>query len=195
MIREHQARLLESPLTLASSEAGLHRREPVDLAAVTEQTLAASQAELDRRGLRLSAEVAPAWTVGHAALVERLVDNAMGYNRSGGEVTVNCLRRGGQAVVRVANTEAAIPAEQVNRLFEPFQRLDRAGEREGHHGLGLSIVRAIANALDATIEAMARAEGGLRIEVSFPAATEPSDLTDLESDTGARPASRLASRP
>ncbi|HZE31266.1 MAG TPA: ATP-binding protein [Actinoallomurus sp.] len=53
------------------------------------------------------------------------------------------------------------------RLFEPFQRLDRT-RVDDHHGLGLSIVRAIAIAHDATLTANARPQGGLSIEIHFP---------------------------
>jgi signal transduction histidine kinase len=54
----------------------------------------------------------------------------------------------------------------VHRLFEPFQRLDRT--RIDDHSLGLSIVRAIAIAHDATLTADARAQGGLPIEIQSP---------------------------
>jgi signal transduction histidine kinase len=56
--------------------------------------------------------------------------------------------------------------EQIHRLFDPFQRLDRPRRRP--HGLGLSIVRAIGIAHDATLTANARAQGGLSIEIHFP---------------------------
>ena len=62
-----------------------------------------------------------------------------------------------------------IPAGQVGRLFEPFQRLGGQRTRNGDgYGLGLAIVRAIADAHGATVTARARPEGGLDIEVSFP---------------------------
>ena len=54
--------------------------------------------------------------------------------------------------------------------MDPFQRLDgtRTGFSEGHYGLGLSIVAAIAAAHGATVEANAPPEGGLSVSVSFP---------------------------
>ena len=63
-----------------------------------------------------------------------------------------------------------IPPAEVDRLFQPFQRLGpRPARREGHgHGLGLSIVRAIATAHAATITAQPRPGGGLAIDVTFP---------------------------
>ena len=72
----------------------------------------------------------------------------------------------------IANTGPTIPPEQIERLFEPFQRLDGARTRHNNgHGLGLSIVQAIANAHHAELGARARPRGGLIIEASFPPAT------------------------
>jgi signal transduction histidine kinase len=70
----------------------------------------------------------------------------------------------------VTNSGPVIPAAEVDRLFQPFQRLGpRPARRDGHgHGLGLSIVRAIAAAHAATITAQPRPGGGLAIDVTFP---------------------------
>jgi signal transduction histidine kinase len=173
-ISEQQERLLEALLTLASSERGLDRLEPVDLSALTDRALRSRRPETDRLGLRVQATIAPAPTSGDPALVERLVanllDNAVRYNVPGGRVEVSTATRDGRALLCVANTGPVIPPAQVDRLFEPFQRLgDRTAQDDGHHGLGLSIVGAIAAAHDATITASARPEGGLAVEVGFPA--------------------------
>ena len=60
-----------------------------------------------------------------------------------------------------------ISPEQGHRLCDPFERLDRT-RVDDHHGLGLSIVRAIAIAHDATLTANARPQGGLSIEIHVP---------------------------
>jgi signal transduction histidine kinase len=173
-LRKQQAAMLESLLTLAGSERALDRHDHVDLSAITERTLVAYQAAADSTGLRVDANIEPAWTTGDPALVERLVanlvDNAIGYNVPGGCVEITTGVRDGRPVLTVSNTGAEIPAERVEALFEPFQRLDRTAGREGHHGLGLSIVRAIAAAHDATISATPRPGGGLHIEATFGAA-------------------------
>jgi len=68
-----------------------------------------------------------------------------------------------------------VAPEEVERLFEPFQR--QSGNRTGTdrgHGLGLSIVQAIATAHDAELSAEARSEGGLAVTVSFPLALDRS---------------------
>ena len=80
----------------------------------------------------------------------------------------------GRAIVTVSNTGPLIPPDEVDRLFQPFQRLgtERIRHASGH-GLGLAIVRAIASVHGATLTANARPEGGLDIEVSFPCPSAP----------------------
>jgi signal transduction histidine kinase len=75
----------------------------------------------------------------------------------------------GQAVLTVVNSGPQIPAGEIERLFEPFRRLttDRT-TADGHHGLGLSIVRAVATAHRATVAATPGPDGGLAIAVTFP---------------------------
>ncbi|MFE9997330.1 sensor histidine kinase [Streptomyces avermitilis] len=174
-ISKQQARLLESLLTLSSSERGLDHHEPVDLSVVAEQIARTSRPEATRRGLRVETTIGPAPTSGDSALVQRLVanlvDNAMGYNIPDGQVEISTRTDGGRAVVSVSNTGPKVPPEHVERLFEPFQRLGRTASG-GHHGLGLSIVRAIAGAHNAVIVARARPDGGLAVEVAFLARTE-----------------------
>jgi signal transduction histidine kinase len=74
----------------------------------------------------------------------------------------------------VANTGPAIMPQQIDRLFEPFQRLgtDRTRHTNDHHGIGLSIVRAIADAHEATLTARPQTRGGLQIEIIFPSKRE-----------------------
>ena len=73
-------------------------------------------------------------------------------------------------MLRVSNSGPVIPPAEVDRLFQPFQRLgdERVRRRDGGHGLGLAIVRAIAVAHGAELTARARPEGGLDITVGFP---------------------------
>jgi signal transduction histidine kinase len=72
-------------------------------------------------------------------------------------------------VLSVTNTGPVVRPDETDRMFEPFQRLGggRAAGADGHHGLGLSIVRAIAVAHDATIDAVPQPAGGLAVTVSF----------------------------
>jgi signal transduction histidine kinase len=161
-----QERLIDALLTLATSERGLEHREPVDLAAIA--------GEVARS--RAATALGPADTTGDPRLVEilvsNLVDNAVRYNVPGGRVDVTTSAADGQALLRVSNTGPVVPPGEVERLFEPFQRLGGqrlGGERlAGGHGLGLAIVRAVATAHGATVTADPRPDGGLTVEVRFP---------------------------
>jgi signal transduction histidine kinase len=170
---DHQ-RLLEALLTLASSERGLDHRESLDLATLAGQVLRTPRPQAERRALQIATALAPAPARGDPALLERLIanliDNAMRYNDAGGRVEIRTATKAGSSVLSVINTGPAVPLHEVVRLFEPFQRLDgnRTAEAEGHHGLGLSIVRAIATAHGATVTAQPRSGGGLAVTVAFP---------------------------
>jgi signal transduction histidine kinase len=178
-----QESLIEALLALAASQGGLDRREPVDLAAVTDEVLLAARPEAVRQGLSVTAVIGPASLSGDrlltGRLVANLVGNAIAHNISGGKIEISTAARDGRAVLAVANTGPTIPPEAVGRLFQPFWRLDgRRVQHDSGHGLGLSIVRAIAVSHGAAITARARPGGGLSIEVAFPARPDARLLAD-----------------
>ena len=172
---EQQERLIEALLTLARSQRGLDRREPVDLAAITGEVVLTRRPEARSHGLTVATRLAPAPALGDARLAERLVanlvDNAVRHNVAHGAVEVTTATRDGHAVLSVSNTGPVTVREEVSRLFQPFQRggTDRTGSRGGL-GLGLSIVGAIAAAHGAWLRANELPGGGLGIQVGFPRA-------------------------
>lgn len=173
---EQQERLIESLLTLASSQRGLDRRESFDLAALTEKVLTARRQAADRNGVRIDARLASAPALGDPGLAEclvaNLVDNAVRYNSAGGWVEVLAGDGPRGATITVRNSGPRVPAEEVARLFRPFQRLERGRTRHATgHGLGLAIVSAIATAHGADLKARSRPAGGLDIEVHFRTST------------------------
>ena len=170
---DQQERLIEALLTLATSEGGIEQWEPFDLAAVAWHVVTIRREEAERRGVHVETRLAEAPTAGDPRLAEslvaNLVDNAMLHNSGDGWAEISTAAAGGRAAIRVRNTGAVIPPEQLGRLFQPFGRAD--GERIGHtggHGLGLAIVQAITRAHGATLTPRARPEGGLDVEVTFP---------------------------
>jgi signal transduction histidine kinase len=168
-----QDRLIEALLTLASSEAGPAEREPADLAAITSAALAAARPAISRLGLHVQTDIQPGALYGDPLLVQQLaanlIDNAVRHNVPGGDIQVTTGTSHASVVLSVTSSGQVIPAADVDRLFQPFQRLGpRPARRDGGHGLGLSIVRAIATAHAATITARPRAGGGLAIDVTFP---------------------------
>jgi len=172
--QSEQERLLEALLTLSQSQAGLERRELLDLAFLTKKVLLARQTEVQERGLELHANLAPAPAAGDPRLVEHLisnlVDNALRHNIEHGRVEVVTEARTDAAAISVTNTGPLVPPDAVAQLVEPFRR---GGERTGSgHGLGLSIVRAIANVHGAVMNIEPKADGGLAVTVIFRACEE-----------------------
>jgi signal transduction histidine kinase len=170
-----QERLLEALLTLATSERGLEHREQLELSALTERVLGRAQTAIADRHLDLKPALGPAALRGDQPLIERLianlVDNAISHNYEGGWLAVETATEPGGSVLRVANSGPVIYRDDVEPMFEPFHRggSDRT-KTDGHHGLGLSIARAIVRAHDGEITAAPQPGGGLVVTVSLPAA-------------------------
>jgi signal transduction histidine kinase len=189
---EQQERLIEALLTLARSQRGLDRWERIDLVTIAAEVLRGREAEAAEANLTVSCTVADgamapagptAVLLGDARLAERLVanlvDNAVRHNVPGGWISLRVGTEQGQAVLTAANSGPVVPPGEVARLFAPFQRLGAArsaapgnavanSARRDGQGLGLSIVNAIAAAHGADLQARARPDGGLHIEVRFP---------------------------
>ncbi len=105
-------------------------------------------------------------------MVENVTDNAVRHNQRGGEITVELEARDDRARLAVQSSGRLLDPEAVAQLAQPFTRLgqERAGWQNGH-GLGLSIVAAVAAAHGGALELSARPQGGLRIQISLPVAT------------------------
>jgi signal transduction histidine kinase len=163
-----QEQLIEALLMLSRSQRGLDHYRPIDLSEI-----AGDAVEGIGNDLLVESELEPAKTSGDPALVERLVANLVGnavrHNVDHGWVSVSTSTRKGKAVLSVSNSGPVVPPEELDRLFQPFQRLDgrREAGRDGL-GLGLSIVEAIATAHAAEVVVRARRDGGLDVEASFP---------------------------
>jgi signal transduction histidine kinase len=168
-----QERLLEALLTLATSERGLEHRERLDLSALSERALARAEKEIEGHQLDLKPALHPAEVDGDQPLIERLIanllDNAISHNYDGGWIAVETATESDRAVLRVANSGPVIYPGEVEPMFEPFRRggADRT-KTDGHHGLGLSIARAIVRAHDGEITAAPQPGGGLVVTVRLP---------------------------
>ncbi|GAA4225708.1 signal transduction histidine kinase [Streptosporangium album] len=164
-------RLIEGLLLLAQSEQELTSRKPLELDQVVRAALdQVDQLDLRPRGrpVTVHRDLSPVTVEGDPLFLERavfnLVENAIKYNVRDGQVWVSC----GENGLVVENTGPSIPPYEVEDLFEPFRRLqgDRVRSARGS-GLGLSIVRAIVDAHNATVTATSRPEGGLRVTVTW----------------------------
>lgn len=104
-------------------------------------------------------------------LISNLVDNAIRHTPGGGVVEVSVSQAGGAAVLRVRDTGEGIPATALPRLFERFYVADPSRSREtGGAGLGLSIVKSVADLHGASIEVESEPGRGTLFEVRFPTA-------------------------
>nr|WP_018352993.1 HAMP domain-containing sensor histidine kinase [Longispora albida] len=161
-------RLIDSLLTLARSEQQVRDGELDDLADLAAEAIDAVRREAAGRGIGFTADLAPAPVWGDVTLLARavgnLVENAVRHNSSPGTVTV----RTGPAGLEVANTGPVYDPAVVPQLFEPFHRGDRSRLGGGGAGLGLSIVRSVAQAHGGTVRAQARPGGGLTVTLAIP---------------------------
>lgn len=173
---QQQDRLIEALLTLARSDAALDQPEPCDLEDLIDRVLLSHEFETNTDGLHVDTRLNRAPVSGDPRLLERLIrnliNNAIQHNIPGGRVDVSTDRRAGHAVLTITNTGPIVPASEISRLLQPFQRA--SADRTAHSerlGLGLSIVHAIADAHGAELTVNPQPEGGLVVEVSFPQPT------------------------
>ena len=135
--------------------------EPVDLLALAAEETARVQAELDGEPLQV---------LGEERLLRRalrnLLENARRYG--GNEVSVVIARAGGRAELRVCDRGPGVPETLRERIFEAFYRLPGHAEQAGGVGLGLSLVRQIAQRHGGAVRCEAREGGGSCFVLSLP---------------------------
>ena len=167
-----QERLIAALLALARGHSGVVHSEWLDLAEVVNRVLAGQELEAAACDVRIDAAVAAAPMLGDPRLLEtlvvNLVENALRHNVSNGRMTVSVGTDDGQVVLRVSNSGPLVPANEVERLLQPFHRLsyDRGAYGDGF-GIGLSIVHAVTIAHHGSLAVRARPSGGLTVEVAF----------------------------
>ncbi len=163
-------RLIESLLMLARSEAATGREESLDVAALAGDCITDLQARANDARVQIRDDLEPAWTRGDPGLLERMIanllDNGIRHNEPGGVLSVRTRVQDGRVQLTVANGGARIDPNDAEHLTEPFRRLDRS---VGGFGLGLSIVRSVAQVHGGTATVTAPAAGGLEVRVELPA--------------------------
>jgi signal transduction histidine kinase len=166
-------RLFQSLLQLAQVEAGSPRArfEKVDLAAVCRTVVEVFEPSATAAGhaLRLDLAQDSAVVRGDRALLgqmlSNLIENALRHTPEGTDVEV-CLRsEQGKVILSVADHGPGIPPDERDKVLERLYRLDRSRQTQGH-GLGLSLVDAVAGVHDAALTLSDNAPG-LRVEVAF----------------------------
>jgi signal transduction histidine kinase len=163
--------MLERLLTLTRGMLGPGEREPVPLDQIAGRAVAAATAA----GLTIRPGLQEACAYGDPSLLGELADNLIGnavkYNCPDGWIAVGTRTEWGRAILEVSNSGQQIADADVYGLLEPFRRAGQQRTGNGS-GLGLSIVRAIVAAHGGELGLQARADGGLAVRVSLPAALD-----------------------
>ena len=147
--------------------------ETVDLLEVTREAAENLQTAAAARDVTVTVEGQPAELEGVRRLLYEIVynlcDNAIKYNVTGGRVDLSVSCTGGTAAVMVRDTGIGIPADQQDRVFERFYRVDKSHSKaSGGTGLGLSIVKHAVQYHHGVIELKSELGKGTEIRVTFP---------------------------
>jgi signal transduction histidine kinase len=167
-------RLAEDLLVLARTDRGrlpIHREE-VDVSDLLSRTCAAYEARARVAGVRIQLDAAPEKASLDPARVrqalENLLDNALRHTPTGGVVRVRAKMQGGLVSLGVEDSGPGFGRDILGRAFEPFARSEADQDGNGATaGLGLAIVRAIAEAHGGAVRAENRPEGGARLTLTL----------------------------
>ena len=148
------------------------RDETIIVNALVDEVLADLEPLAQEKNIKLIGKCKDVNMVGSDILIYRLVynlvENAIKYNHSGGQVSVEAYQREKQVYLSVKDTGNGIPEELKERVFEPFFRVDKSRSRElGGVGLGLALVNEIVRVHDGSIAIRPNPSGGTIIEVEF----------------------------
>ena len=172
MVTEQNDRLNKMVKTLLdmSELQTVGRDDEIILDALVDEVLEDLEPLAEGKNIRLIGKCKDITMVGSDILIYRLVynlvENAIKYNHSGGQVTVTADRKEKHVYLSVEDTGAGIPEELKERVFEPFFRVDKSRSRElGGVGLGLALVREIVRVHDGNITVKSNPSGGTIFEV------------------------------
>lgn len=175
MVTEQNDRLNKMVKTLLdmSELQTVGRDDEIILDALVDEVLEDLEPLAEGKNIRLIGKCKDITMVGSDILIYRLVynlvENAIKYNHSGGQVTVTAYRKEKHVYLSVEDTGNGIPEELRERVFEPFFRVDKSRSRElGGVGLGLALVREIVRVHDGSITVRSNPSGGTVFDVILP---------------------------
>jgi signal transduction histidine kinase len=165
--------LVDDLFELAQVDAGAIEVETrrATIAEVVETALAACDGQAHEKGLRIEARLADAaespCSPRLTRVVQNLLQNAISHTPADGTVWVEARRRPGSVRLTVEDSGAGIPADSVERVFDPFWRGDAARAGDGA-GLGLALAKRIVESLGGRIEVDPETSGGARFAIELP---------------------------
>ena len=174
MVTEQNDRLGKMVKTLLdmSELQTVGRDDKIIVDALVDEVLADLEPLAQEKNIKLIGKCENITMVGSDILIYRLVynlvENAIKYNHTGGQVTVTADQKEKQVHLSVADTGNGIPEELRERVFEPFFRVDKSRSRAlGGVGLGLALVHEIVRVHDGSITVRSNPSGGTIFDVMF----------------------------
>jgi PAS domain S-box-containing protein len=171
------ARMIEDILDFAQLESGRVqvRAQRVSLPDAVERAESLLRLRFEEAGLMFTARCEGAVRADPDRLQQvllNLLTNATKFTPAGGRVSVETQRDGDQTLIHIRDTGRGIPAEQLQRIFDPFVQLDNQPEDRKQHGvgLGLAISRDLARAMDGELGVESAVEAGATFTLALPSA-------------------------
>ena len=172
---DRSERLISQLMAITRSRSGSLTFESVDLGELVGDVVAGTVGLADAHGIQLDMSLGDGVVTADRSLlrslIQNLVVNGIVHNVEGGDVIIGVDSDGGHAVLTVENTGADLNDTDVERMYRPFERIER--DRTGGVGLGLAVVSSIAEVHEAAVVAEPRAGGGLSTTVTFRADDRP----------------------
>ena len=146
------------------------RSDRIQLAEIVEEVICDLASVGDKKNISLIQKSGDAQITGNDTLIYRaiynLVENAIKYNREGGKVTVEVTQNGKFANILISDTGSGINPSDCEHIFEPFFRVDKSRSRDlGGAGLGLALVKEIAQQHGGDVRVVQSSESGTQIEL------------------------------
>ena len=171
---KHLEMLVSDLLTLARLEADVpFTKEPIALRSLIEEQIGSRKGALVEQDVKVTIDCPPIEIQADrsrlSTALSNLIDNAIYYNRQGGQVKISAEVLGNALKLAVADTGQGIPSEELPRIFERFYRVDKARTREsGGTGLGLSIVKHAIESQSGSISVTSRVGQGSTFTIRLP---------------------------
>ena len=172
---QHLEALVSDLLMLAKLEAELPaEREHFELMAVIKEQVGSRKNALKDRGIQVTVECPDIHIQGDRArlttALSNLIDNAIHYNKPGGQIRISAEGNNGALRLSVTDTGNGIPSDELHRIFERFYRVDKSRTREsGGTGLGLSIVKHAIESQGGMIDVASKIGVGSTFTIHLPA--------------------------
>lgn len=170
---EHMQALINKMLELARSESLITtiKLENTNISELTEKTILQLEPVAYEKNVEIVSKIAPELVIKsnneeYTRLIYILIDNAIKYAPNGSKITIQLCNTKKGAILSINNKGDTIPKDELSHIFERFYRSDSA-RTEGGFGLGLSIAKNIANALNGDIYATSTEENGTTFIVKF----------------------------